>query len=155
MHPIYTVFSPYLRGALEYFRRPLFGDQPARCPYLVSLWEAGWATIVIMPLDRVSLPIVRHDQVADVECCGCLIVRVCGDRADITCNECGMVIRTVPATEAAGAMNTLMIEVVSSAMCTAFCPYCGTLDWFPGVSALEAFVCSECGEAVTAHPRVQ
>ena len=108
-----------------------------------------------MPLDGVSLPIVPHEEVADVECCGCLIVRLCGDHADISCNECGMVIRTVPAAEAAAAMNTLMIEVASSAMCTALCPHCGILNWFPGVSAIEAFICSECGEGVAARPRVQ
>jgi hypothetical protein len=66
-----------------------------------------------------------------------------------------MVIRTVPAAVAAVAMNTLMIEVASSSMCTALCPHCGTLDWFPGVYAVEAFICSECGEAVAAHPRIQ
>jgi hypothetical protein len=36
------------------------------------------------------------EDIADVDCCGCLIVRVPGGEADILCNECAVVIRTVP-----------------------------------------------------------
>jgi hypothetical protein len=35
-----------------------------------------------------------------VDCCGCLIVVERGDQADLTCNECGAVIRTVPTDKA-------------------------------------------------------
>jgi hypothetical protein len=48
----------------------------------------------------------------------------------------------------------LMMEVASGAMCTARCPRCGALNTFPGISVIEAFVCSECGEGVAVHPPV-
>jgi len=43
-----------------------------------------------------DLPIIPHEDIADVGCCGCLMVRVRGGEADILCNECGAVIRTQP-----------------------------------------------------------
>jgi hypothetical protein len=42
------------------------------------------------------LPIIPHETLG-ADCCGCLYVRVDGDQADIVCNECAAVIRTVPA----------------------------------------------------------
>ena len=38
-----------------------------------------------------------------------------GDEADITCNECGSVVRTVRAQEA-GVVEALMMEVVAGAI---------------------------------------
>jgi hypothetical protein len=42
-----------------------------------------------------DLPIVPHQFVDDVDCCGCLVVEVRGDQAKIFCNECLGVIRTL------------------------------------------------------------
>jgi ribosomal protein S27E len=38
-----------------------------------------------------------HSDFGDPECCGCLNGVIRGDQADIVCNECGTVLRTVPA----------------------------------------------------------
>ena len=100
-----------------------------------------------MARDEQNLPIILH-EVAD--CCGCLIVRVRGDQADITCNECGAVICTVPVKRATG-----MLEMTSSGMCSARCTHCDALNTFPGFSAIEAFICSECGESVMVSRSVQ
>jgi hypothetical protein len=50
------------------------------------------------------LPIIPHEDVADVDCRGCLAV--CGreGEAEIVCNECGAVIRKVAAAEVEAAM---------------------------------------------------
>ena len=101
-----------------------------------------------MPDDERGHPIIPHEDVADVDCCGCLFVQVRGEQAEITCNECGAVNRTVPAEEAAAVMAGLMMEVASQAICSVRCPHCGALNAFPGFSAIEAFVCSECSEGV-------
>jgi uncharacterized protein (DUF983 family) len=78
-----------------------------------------------------------------------------GDEADILCNECGAVVRTVPAAEAAALMNGLITEIAATAFSTARCPHCGALNTFPGFTFMEAFVCSECGEGVTVDKRLQ
>jgi len=51
-----------------------------------------------------DLPIIPHEDIADVDCCGCLIVRVRGGEADILCNECAAVIRRVPVGDVEAAM---------------------------------------------------
>ena len=96
-------------------------------------------------------PIIPHEDVADVECCGCLVIRVRGIQADITCNECGTLIRTVPVDEAAA----VLAAMASGSICSARCPHCGGLNVFPGFSAIEAFVCSEGGEGVSTDQIVQ
>jgi hypothetical protein len=100
-----------------------------------------------MARDEQGFPIIPHESTG-ADCCGCLIVQVRGDRADIICNECGIVVRTVPADRAAG----VLVEMASGEICTARCTHCGALNTFPGFSAIEAFICSECGEGV-AVPR--
>ena len=101
-----------------------------------------------MPSDEQDFPIIPHEDVADVDCCGCLFVRVRGDDADITCNECGIVILTIPAQEAAAVMDALMMETASGSICSARCPHWGALNTFLGLYAVDAFICSECGEGV-------
>jgi hypothetical protein len=50
-------------------------------------------------LNHDELPIVPHSDLGDEDCCGCLIVKERGDEADLICNECGALIRTVPTDE--------------------------------------------------------
>jgi len=45
-------------------------------------------------------------------------------------------------------MERLMMEVAAGTICSARCPHCGALNTFPGLSSIDAFVCSECGEGV-------
>src|SRR5712671_2325448 len=41
--------------------------------------------------------ILPHSDFGDPECCGCLNAVVHGDQADVVCNECGAILRSVPA----------------------------------------------------------
>jgi hypothetical protein len=102
-----------------------------------------------MAIDRESgLPVVPH-EVADpsVECDGCLIVKYRGDRADLICNECSALIRTVPADQVETALTEMLWS--SGELASATCPHCGHVNTFPGFSSMLAFICSECGKGVT------
>jgi hypothetical protein len=90
------------------------------------------------------LPFIPHKRLG-VDCCGCLFVVVWRDHADIRCNECDALIRTVPVADVEKAMTEL---AQTDAICSACCTYCGALNTFPGFSAIQAFTCSECGEGV-------
>jgi hypothetical protein len=96
-------------------------------------------------------PIIPHEFVEKIDCCGCLVVIERGDLADLTCNECGAVVRTVQKAEAAAALA----EIESPEICRARCTHCGALNIFPGFSAMDAFICSECGEGVVVNSGVQ
>src|SRR6058998_925198 len=98
------------------------------------------------------LPIIPHENVADVDYCGCLMVRTREAQGDIVCNECGGVIRTVPI----GNVEAVMLELAQTEMiCSANCTHCGTLNIFPGVSVIMSFICRECGEGVDLARSVQ
>jgi hypothetical protein len=79
-------------------------------------------------------------------------VLVKGDQADIVCNECRAVIRTVRVGDVQAVMSEMaQTDVISSAPCT----HCSALNTFPGLSLVEAFICSECGEGVALVTLVQ
>ena len=44
-------------------------------------------------------PIIPHADFGDRECCACLFGIVRGDQAEIRCNECAALIRTVPVSD--------------------------------------------------------
>ena len=72
-----------------------------------------------------------HSDFGDPECCGCLNGVIRGDQADIVCNECGTVLRTVPAANVGQTLTELEITLeVASEMC----PHCGSVNLFPGFS---------------------
>lgn len=56
-----------------------------------------------------DIPIIPHELATETDCCGCLIVQVRGDQADIICNECGAVIRTVPVERAAAVLLAMVL----------------------------------------------
>jgi hypothetical protein len=95
--------------------------------------------------------IVPHESLG-ADCCGCIVSVRRGEEADLVCNECNTLIRTVRASEAE---ETLLQLAPSDEICSTRCPHCGALNVFPGFSAMHAFTCSECGEGVTADPPVQ
>ena len=70
-----------------------------------------------------NLPIIPHENVADVDCCGCLMVQTREGQADVVCNECGGVIQTVPI----GDVEAVMLELVPMPW-----GHCGALNVFPG-----------------------
>ena len=86
-----------------------------------------------------------HSDFGDPDCCGCLNGVLRGDQADIVCNECGTVLRTVPVANVGQTLTELEITLeVASEMC----PHCGSVNLFPGFSKMLAFICRQCGKAV-------
>jgi hypothetical protein len=68
-----------------------------------------------------------HSDFGDPECCGCLNGVIRGDEADIVCNECGAVLRTVPVANVERALTELELTLeVASEMC----PHCGSVNLF-------------------------
>jgi hypothetical protein len=98
-----------------------------------------------------QLPIIPHESLG-ADCCGCLMVRVREDYADIICNECDAVIRT---TGVAEVENTLRELARTDAICNARCPHCGIVNTFPGWKMIEAFVCSACGRGGAHDTKLQ
>jgi uncharacterized protein with PIN domain len=94
--------------------------------------------------------IVPHESLG-ADCCGCIVAVKRGDEADLVCNECNALIRTVPASKVEQALAQL---TPSHEICSARCPHCGALNLFPGFSAMHAFTCRECGEGVAIEHRV-
>src|ERR1035438_5793132 len=68
---------------------------------MVTLLRSPGRAIALFVMGRGSkAPIATtlpHSDFGDPECCGCLNGVIRGDQADIVCNECGTVLRTVPA----------------------------------------------------------
>ena len=94
-------------------------------------------------------PILPHLDFGDPECCGTIwaITRNGDpDTADLICNECSAVVRTVPTVDVQRILDEMesMLDVATSK-----CPHCGAVTLVPGFSRVLAFVCHECGTGVT------
>jgi RNase P subunit RPR2 len=87
-----------------------------------------------------------HSEFGDPECCGCFNAVIRGDVASITCNECNVVLKTVPTADAQHALHEMELSLD---MTIENCPHCGAVNLFPGFSEMMAFICSKCGEPVT------
>jgi ribosomal protein L40E len=74
------------------------------------------------------------------------------ETANLICNECGALIRTVPIDEAP---QILLRMVMDQGMCTETCPHCGAFNVILGFTSVDAFTCRECGQAVSVERRVQ
>lgn len=125
------------------------GPPPRPCARIESVRNPG-----THPTGDINdrLPIIPHQTVGAPDCCGCLHVRVNGDQADIVCNECETVIRSVPIAD----VERVVLELAETdTFCTARCTHCGAVNTFPGMSTIEAFICSECGEGVYVAGPVQ
>jgi hypothetical protein len=96
-------------------------------------------------------PIVPHEDVEKVDCCGYLFAATRGDQADIKCNECGAVVCTVPVERAPDALMGL----ASGDICFDRCPHCDALNVFLGFASVEAYLCCECGKGVVIDRPVQ
>ncbi len=84
-----------------------------------------------------------HSSFGDPDCCGCLNGIICGDQADIVCNECEAIVRTVPVADLQQTFDEMELTLE---MDSAMCPHCGAVNLFPGFSRILAFTCKECGE---------
>jgi hypothetical protein len=94
-----------------------------------------------------GLPVIPHEWVGGIDCCGCLVVEERGKLADLVCNECNQVVKTVAAAEVPMALSQMLLSQQEN--CHAHCPHCGALNVFPGFSPMLAFICSACGKGVT------
>jgi len=93
-------------------------------------------------------PILPHQDFGDPECCGTLWPLIREDQpdtADIICNECDVVVKTVAV---ADLQRTLDEMELTLDVCTAKCPHCGKVNVFTGFSEMLAYTCRECGAAV-------
>jgi hypothetical protein len=61
-----------------------------------------------------------------------------GHQADIVCNECGNVLRTVPLANVGQTLTELEITLE---VATEMCPHCGSVNLFPGFAKMLAFTC--------------
>jgi hypothetical protein len=95
--------------------------------------------------ERERGPIIPHADFGDPECCGCLLGMFRGDQAEIRCNECDAIIRTVPAPDLE---RTLTEMELNGDIASAICPHCGAVHLAPGFSRLIAFLCDKCGRGV-------
>src|SRR5689334_9047273 len=72
---------------------------------------------------RRALPVLPHEAVADVECDGCISIRLNGSDAELRCTVCGAMV------------GTLRVEVLRLVLgldgARATCPYCGVVNTFP------------------------
>ena len=97
-------------------------------------------------MEPAEWPILAHADFGDPACCGCLspVARV--DQADIVCDECAAILRTVPVAD----IRTTFDEMEASLdVASEKCPHCGEVNLCPGFSRMLAFVCRECGEGVS------
>jgi len=75
-----------------------------------------------------------------------------GVETDLICNECGVVVRTVPTAEVQ--QTLLKMPMPDGVRASATCPHCGGLNSFPGFSTMLAYICQECGEGVAVKESV-
>jgi hypothetical protein len=96
-------------------------------------------------VEGIIATVLRHQSFGSPDCSGCLNGSVRGNQADIVCDECEAVVRTVPATE----LRRMLDELESALdMGTDMCPHCGKANLVSGFSTMVAYVCRECGESV-------
>ena len=95
--------------------------------------------------ERIVATTLPHCEFGDPDCCGCLTGVVRGDQAEFVCNECGAIVRTVPAETLQKIIDELELSLT---IATAKCPHCGAANIAPGFSKLTAYVCEHCGEGV-------
>jgi hypothetical protein len=86
------------------------------------------------------------DLLVDGTIVGCLNGVARGDQADIVCNECGTVVRTVPAGDLQRTFDEMELTLETA---SEMCPHCGKVNLFPGFSRIQTYICCECGEAVS------
>jgi hypothetical protein len=86
-----------------------------------------------------------HSSFGAPDCCGCLNAIVGGNQAEIICNECDRLVRTVPVSDLQKTLDDMELTLELS---SAVCPTCGTVNLFPGFSKIMAFTCKKCGQVV-------
>lgn len=86
--------------------------------------------------------IVPHSSFGDPDCPGLFFPEDRDQESDIMCNDCGFVLKTVPAADANRTMDELKL---SQDVASGKCPHCGSVNLIPGFSRVFAFTCRNCG----------
>jgi hypothetical protein len=95
--------------------------------------------------ERVVGTTLPHSSFGSPDCCGCPNGVTRRDEADLVCNECWAIVRTV----AAGELERTIHEMeLSLEVATAKCPHCAAVHVQSGFSKLLAFVCAQCGRGM-------
>jgi hypothetical protein len=89
--------------------------------------------------------ILPHSGFGDSACAGSLNAFILGDEAEIICNLCGVVVRTLAA---ADLTRTLSEMELSLEVAGEICPQCGSVNLFLGPIRRDAFTCRNCGQEV-------
>jgi predicted RNA-binding Zn-ribbon protein involved in translation (DUF1610 family) len=84
---------------------------------------------------------IPHADFGAPSCCGCLVAVVRDDLAVISCNECGAVVRTIPASDLQHTLDDMESKLDPA---IAICQHCGAVIHQP--VRLIAFVCDWCGK---------
>jgi ssDNA-binding Zn-finger/Zn-ribbon topoisomerase 1 len=87
------------------------------------------------------MPFVPHEKVPGVDCCGCIIAVVEGNKVELRCNECGAVVGVV--------QLDILKGLLGLDCATTTCPRCGHENSFAGLERMRAYTCRGCGKAVT------
>ena len=61
-------------------------------------------------IDESGLPVIPHEWAGGRDCCGCLIVEPRGELADLVCNECGAVVRTIAAADVPMVLSQMLLS---------------------------------------------
>ena len=64
---------------------------------------------------------IPHSDLGDPECCGCFNFFIRGETVEIVCNECNLMVRTVPV---ADLQKTLTEMELALPVAVAVCPHC-------------------------------
>jgi len=76
---------------------------------------------------------------------GCLFPERRGDQADLTCNECGVVVVTVAPSD----VDPTMLRMAGAGgFFSEVCPHCEYLNTSPMFLSMEAYTCRNGGEGV-------
>jgi len=96
----------------------------------------------LMNCDRFIGTKIPHADFGDADCCGCFVAMIRNARADIVCNECGLVYGSVPEGDLDSTLTNMELELP---VATALCQHCGSVSLFPGFTEMIAFACQSCG----------
>jgi hypothetical protein len=83
--------------------------------------------------------ILPHADFGDPECCGLLFAKKAGDgQAAITCNECGLILKTVPINQLRITLDQMQLQLD---VAVEKCPECGHVNLFPAFSRMIVYRC--------------
>jgi hypothetical protein len=95
--------------------------------------------------EHVVVTTLPHSSFGDSDCCGCLNGIIRGDQADIVCNDCQTVVRSLPTAALRHTLNEMELALDN---CTEMCPYCRSVNVIPGLSRVMVFTCRGCRQVV-------